>query len=513
VGDFGFIVGLFLLYWLLAGAAGPLAEDASVLSFPFLAKHAALLADASLFGVSAVIVICLCLFVGATGKSAQIPLYVWLPDAMAGPTPVSALIHAATMVTAGVYMIARLNFLFSMSAAAMAVIAVIGAATALFAATMGCVQNDIKKVLAYSTVSQLGYMMLAMGVGAFSAGLFHVMTHAFFKACLFLGAGSVILGMHHEQDIRRMGGLRKFMPRTFTTFALATIAIMGIPPFSGFFSKDEILWQAWKSEHGHPALWFAGFLTAGITAFYMSRLLYLTFFGENRRRQAVPGDDHVLEHETHGHHDAHAVRESPAAMTVPLMILASLSVLAGFVNVPGALNGSNRFAEYLGPVLGLHEHGVHDPLEYLFMLASVGIVLAGSGLAYLFYVKKPGLPGLFAEKLAFPYALVLNRYYIDEVYRFVFVSGAITFSKVLSFFDKFAIDLIVNLCGLAVRTQSRIAGWFDATFVDGAVNLVADSTLSIGEAARRVQTGRVQVYLLALVLVVALGILVKIILV
>jgi NADH-quinone oxidoreductase subunit L len=336
------------------------------------------------------------------------------------------------------------------------------------------------------------------------------MTHAFFKACLFLGAGSVILGMHHEQDLRRMGGLRTFMPKTFATFALATIAIMGIPPFSGFFSKDEILWQAWKSEHGHPVLWLAGFLTAGITAFYMSRLLFLTFFGENRRRQAVHDGHHLDEHETHGHRDAHAIRESPSSMTVPLVILAVFSVMAGFIGVPAALGGSNRFAHFLGPVLGLHGHAPHDPLEYLFMLASVGMALAGSGLAYLFYMRKTGLPRLLAEKLAFLHRLVSNKYYIDELYGFVFVSGAKAFSRALAFFDKYVVDFIVNLSGLALRTQSRIAGWFDDAFVDGAVNFVADSTLSIGDAARRVQTGRVQLYILVLVLMVALGIVVKI---
>jgi len=513
VGDFGFIVGLFLLYWLLSAAAGPLAEGKSILSFSFLTEHAGLIKDSTLFGVSAVTIICLCLFVGATGKSAQIPLYVWLPDAMAGPTPVSALIHAATMVTAGVYMIGRLNFLFSMSSTALAVIAVIGAATALFAATMGCLQNDIKKVLAYSTVSQLGYMFLAMGVGAFSAGLFHVMTHAFFKACMFLGAGSVILGMHHEQDIRKMGGLRKYMPRTFATFGLATIAIMGIPPFSGFFSKDEILWQAYSSEHGHPVLWLAGFLTAGITAFYMSRLVFLTFFGENRRRQAAHDEPHV-EHETHGHHDAHAIKESPAAITTPLMILAFFSITAGLAGVPEALGGSNRIAEFLSPVLGHHvPSGEHNPLEYVLMVASIGAALAGVGLSYFFYIYRPGFPAALAEKFKLFYKLVYNKYYVDEIYGAVFVSGTKALSKGLAFFDKYAVDLVVNLSGLAVKTQARIVGWFDARFVDGAVNFVADSTLALGDNLRKVQTGRVQAYILVLLLVVALGIVVKIILV
>ncbi|HTG01920.1 MAG TPA: NADH-quinone oxidoreductase subunit L [Nitrospirota bacterium] len=503
VGDFGFIVGLFLLFWCLSGAAGPFGQVKSILSFPFLAEHAHLLGGKTLFNVSVVTIICLCLFVGATGKSAQIPLYVWLPDAMAGPTPVSALIHAATMVTAGVYMIGRLHFLFSMSSIALGVIAVIGAATALFAATMGCVQNDIKKVLAYSTVSQLGYMFLGMGVGAFSAGLFHVMTHAFFKACLFLGAGSVILGMHHEQDIRNMGGLRKHMPRTFATFAVATAAIAGIPPFSGFFSKDEILWQAFSSEHGHPVLWFAGFLTAGITAFYMSRLAFLTFFGE-RRGGTCAHHDTAVEHETHGHRDEHAVHESPAAITVPLLILAFFSLVAGLAGVPEALGGSDRFASYLSPLFGHHgPHNEHNLLEYVLMAASVGAAGAGIGTAYLFYIRRPELPGMLTAKMKYVYALVVNKYYVDEIYGFIFVSGTKTASKALAFFDKYVIDLAVNASGLILRTQARIAGWFDNTFVDGAVNLVADSTLALGENVRKVQTGRVQVYILVLVLVLA----------
>jgi len=501
VGDAGFIVGLFLLYGFLAGAAGPAAAGRSVLSFPFLAEYAHLLHGETIFGASLVTVICLALFLGAAGKSAQIPLHVWLPDAMAGPTPVSALIHAATMVTAGVYMIGRMNFLFSMSHTALAVIAVTGAATALFAATIGCVQNDIKKVLAYSTVSQLGYMFLGMGVGAYSAGLFHVMTHAFVKACLFLGAGSVILALHHEQDMGKMGGLRKHLPRTFATFTLATIAIMGLPPFSGFFSKDDILWQAWSSGQGHPLLWFSGTLTAGITAFYMSRLLLLTFFGEDRR------DAPAGHHDERGGHDHHEIRESPAAITAPLIILAFFSVIAGFLGVPEALGGSNRIAEFLSPVLGHHgAGGGHDPVEYLLMAVSTGAAVAGSATAYLFYIKKPELPALLADRLKRPYRLVYKKYFIDEVYGLLFVSGAVRVSKALAFFDKYAIDLLVNLSGLALRTQSRIAGWFDQRFVDGVVNLVADTTLFSGDQVRKVQTGRVQVYVLALVAVVALAI-------
>ncbi len=508
VGDFGFIIGLFLLYWSLAEAAGPAASGRSILSFSFLAGHVHLLKGATVFGASLVTVICLALFLGATGKSAQIPLYVWLPDAMAGPTPVSALIHAATMVTAGVYMIGRLNFLFSLSPAALAVVAWVGAGTALFAATMGCVQNDIKKILAYSTISQLGYMFLGMGVGAYTAGLFHVMTHAFFKACLFLGAGSVILGMHHEQDIRKMGGLRKVMPRTFATFAVATAAIMGVPPFSGFFSKDEILRQAFIGEHGHPALWAIGYLTAGITAFYMSRLLLLTFFGQSRRDASAGHDGGHGE----GSH-AQEVKESPAAITAPLMILAFFSATAGFAGIPAALGGADRIAAFLAPVLGSHEAGgEHGALEYVIMAACLVAAAAGFFTAYLFYVRKPGLPDILAGRLRSVHRLVYNRYFIDEVYGVLFVAGTKTLAKVLAFFDKYAIDLLVNLSGLAVRTQARISGWFDERYVDGAVNLVADSTIAFGEQVRKVQAGRVQVYVLVLVLVVVAGIVITIVL-
>src|SRR5438874_8213854 len=273
------------------------------------------------------ITIALALFVGAAGKSAQIPLYVWLPDAMEGPTPVSALIHAATMVTAGVYMVARSNFIFQLAPQAMLVVAVIGALTALMAATIGIVQNDIKRVLAYSTVSQLGYMFLALGVGAYAAGVFHLMTHAFFKALLFLGSGSVIHALHHEQDMRNMGGLKNKIPITFWTMFIGTLAIAGTPFLSGFFSKDEILWRAFSNPQGHVLLWLLGALVAGMTAFYMFRLLFMTFFGESRV------DHHTAEH----------IHESPRSMTIPLIILAIGSLLAGYVGFPAWLGGSNAF--------------------------------------------------------------------------------------------------------------------------------------------------------------------------
>jgi NADH-quinone oxidoreductase subunit L len=337
IGDAGFLLGIFLLFWNLGGGAHSL-------SFQEIAAHA------KAIPLSTVTIITLLLFVGATGKSAQLPLYVWLPDAMAGPTPVSALIHAATMVTAGVYMIARLNFLFILSETSMAVVATVGALTALFAASIGLAQTDIKRVLAYSTISQLGYMFLGVGVGAFSAGIFHLMTHAFFKGLLFLGAGSVIHGMSGEQDMQKMGGLRTHQPITFVTMFVATLAIAGIPGLAGFFSKDEILAQAFASPHGSPWLWATGVVAAGLTSFYMFRLLFLTFFGECR------ADEHTRHH----------IHESPAVMTVPLMILAVLSVIGGYVGLPAHWLWGNRFEAFLEPVFAGAEGGHLAPgTEYL----------------------------------------------------------------------------------------------------------------------------------------------------
>jgi len=336
IGDFAFMVGIFLLFWALAG------EGHATLTFRYLAEHAHLLEGHMFWGIGTVTLITWLMFVGATGKSAQIPLYVWLPDAMAGPTPVSALIHAATMVTAGVYMIARLNFLYSMSPATLTWVAWVGGLTAFAAATIGVAQNDIKKVLAYSTVSQLGYMFLAMGSAAYAAGIFHLMTHAFFKGCLFLAAGSVIHAMHHEQDMRKMGGLSRYLPYTYMTFFISTIAIAGIPPAAGFFSKDEILWKTFSS--GHVFLWGLGLAGAALTAFYMFRLVFMTFHGDFR------GDAHTREH----------LHESPVSMTLPLVILAALALLAGALGVPVALGGSNRFEHWLAPVMGGGAHGVHQ---------------------------------------------------------------------------------------------------------------------------------------------------------
>ena len=373
--------------------------------------------------------ITLLFFVGATGKSAQIPLYVWLPDAMEGPTPVSSLIHAATMVTAGVYMIARCNVLYSMAPVSMAVVAIVGVATAIYTASIGICQNDIKKVLAYSTISQLGYMFLGVGVGAYSAGIFHLMTHAFFKGLLFLGAGSVMHAMSGELDMRKMGGLRKKIPVTFWTFLIATLAIAGIPGLSGFFSKDEILWQAFSSSHGHFLLWLVAAVAAGMTAFYMFRALFMTFWGECR------ADEHVKHH----------IHESPKIMTVPLMVLAfalrrwrlhRCSPYPGggqsYPRISGACLGRRGRARQ-GPCrdsaslpgLGLRRRGgrTSATLEFLMMVVSVVIALIGIGIAYLFYVKNPALPKQLAENFKGLYRLVYNKYYIDELYEILFVKS------------------------------------------------------------------------------------------
>ncbi|HHI02639.1 MAG TPA: NADH-quinone oxidoreductase subunit L, partial [candidate division Zixibacteria bacterium] len=321
IGDFGFLLGLFIIFWQVGS-----------LDFATVFEKAP-----AMFAVGGTLITAatLLLFLGATGKSAQIPLFVWLPDAMEGPTPVSALIHAATMVTAGVYMIARSNVLYMMAPTTLAVVAIVGMATAFFAGTIALAQNDIKRVLAYSTVSQLGYMFVACGVAAFTAGIFHLMTHAFFKALLFLGSGSVIHAMAGQQDMRYMGGLKKYMPTTYWTFIIATLAIAGIPLFSGFFSKDEILWKAFSSQYGSTWLWVFGFLAAGMTAFYMFRLVYLTFFGKER-----------MESQTREH-----LHESPKVMTVPLMLLAVLSIVGGYVGIPHILGGVNHFEHFLEPVL------------------------------------------------------------------------------------------------------------------------------------------------------------------
>jgi NADH-quinone oxidoreductase subunit L len=405
-------------------------------------------------GNTTVLWITLLLFIGAIGKSAQIPLYVWLPDAMAGPTPVSALIHAATMVTAGVYMVARCSILYALSPVAMEVVAIVGVVTAVFAATIGLVQNDIKKVLAYSTISQLGYMFLAMGVAAFSAGIFHLMTHAFFKALLFLGSGAVIHAMHDEQDIQKMGGLKEYLPITYKTFLIGAIAIAGIPPFAGFFSKDEILWKTFSSEQGSWIFWLLGVFGAAMTAFYMFRLVTLTFGGKKRFNH------HLQPH------------EAPKLMTVPLIILAGLSILGGFVGIPHW----SGIEHWLDPVFspaqyklmsGEYSGGI---LEYLLMAVSVGIAAAGIYAARWVYLQRIEIAASLQQRYPRVYRLLLNKYYVDEVYDAVIVEPA-------------------------VKTSEEIL-WkvVDVTLIDGMVNGSAKGISVIAQSLRKIQTGVVQFY-------------------
>ncbi|MED5515552.1 MAG: NADH-quinone oxidoreductase subunit L [SAR324 cluster bacterium] len=414
------------------------------------------------YGGGLVTAITLLLFLGATGKSAQIPLYVWLPDAMEGPTPVSALIHAATMVTAGLYMVARLSHLFVLAPFTMNVIAVVGTVTALLAATVAITQTDIKRVLAYSTVSQLGYMFLAMGVGAFGAGVFHVMTHAFFKALLFLGSGSVILAVHHEQDMRKMGALKNKLPITYITMLLGTLAISGIPFFSGFFSKDEILWKAYSSPLGNPWLWGVGFLTAGLTAFYMFRMIYLTFHGESRV------DSHTAEH----------VHESPLSMTIPLMILALLAVTGGFFGVPHVFhlipNGmENYFQGFFTEIPS--GHGAVST-EWTLMGFSVAFALLAWFVAGRLYHSGFDLASRLRSKCEPLYQLSLNKWYVDEFYNSVIIQPGRLFST----------HILWRL--------------FDQNVIDRAVNTTADVARMVGNSIRPLQNGLTQNYALIITL-------------
>jgi len=484
IGDFGFTLGVFLLFWTMSDAGHP------SVTFRELAANVHVLDGQMFWGVGVATLVTLLFFVGATGKSAQIPLHVWLPDAMAGPTPVSALIHAATMVTAGVYMIARLGFLFDMAPFTLSVVAWTGALTALFAATIALAQNDIKRVLAYSTVSQLGYMFMGMGAGAYTAGIFHLMTHAFFKACLFLGSGSVIHAMGGEQDMRKMGGLKQWLPQTYTTFLLSTIAIAGIFPFSGFFSKDEILWKHYSSERGSQVLWGLGLIGAGLTAFYMFRLLFMTFHGDNR------SDHHTREH----------LHESPPVMVYPLIILALLAAVGGMVGVPEALGGAHRLERWLAPVF---EHGTHAAThaeahsyatEWLLMGVSMGIAVIGILIARAMYVTKSVSPEVFAEAAdGAPYRLVYNKYYVDELYTAVFVNGTLLLTRLCAGFDRYVIDFVVDGSAYLTRLVSWVNGLFDNYIIDGIVNRVADLTMGIGNRFRQLQTGSINGYLYVIV--------------
>jgi NADH-quinone oxidoreductase subunit L len=458
IGDFGFLLAMFLIV-------------AHFGSLDFAHVFNAISVNPDWHG-GVLTAIALLLVVGAAGKSAQIPLYVWLPDAMEGPTPVSALIHAATMVTAGIYMVARCHTLFDRSPYALGVVAIIGAATAIFAACIGMVQHDIKRVLAYSTVSQLGYMFMACGVGAYTAGIFHLLTHAFFKALLFLAAGSVIHALSGEQDMRKMGGLRKQIPVTFWTMTMGVFAIAGIYPLAGFFSKDEILFRTFTSDNPlGKLLWFVGLVTAGMTAFYMFRLWFKTFFGESRFEEASHDADH-------GHADSHAhgVHESPAIMTIPLIILAILSVIGGWVGIPAALGGHNEIEHFLAPVF---ESGapaeaatavVSHSLELT--LAAVSLLTAALGflIAYVFYYKKPGTAAALAQKAPALYRLVENKFYVDEIYSAVIITPLLMFTRLI------------------------LGGLIDSGLVNGSGSLAAATTRGLSTVTRRIQSGNIRSY-------------------
>ena len=450
IGDFGFLLGIFFLF-----------RQFGTLDFVSLFPRIDALPievgqfPAGILGFGVLTSAALLLFVGAAGKSAQVPLYVWLPDAMEGPTPVSALIHAATMVTAGIYMVARSHVLFAHAPFAMTVIAFVGAFTALFAATIGLVQTDIKRVLAYSTVSQLGYMFLALGVGAWSAAIFHLVTHAFFKALLFLGAGSVIHAMSGEQDMNHMGGLRKRIPLTYWTFLLATLAIVGAPGFSGFFSKDEILWKTYAGDH--TLLYAMGAVAAAMTSFYMFRLVFKTFHGAERFDSEVAGHVH----------------ESPATMTFPLVALAALSVVGGWVGIPAVLGGANLFEHFLAPVFGAEYNltgtDAHST-ELIFMGAAVAIALAGFLLAVYFYLVRPNLTTALKQRAAMPHRILLNKYYVDELYAAVIVRP---------------------LHWVSDKMLWRV---FDVELVDGLVNGAATLAHRLGKWARAPQSGNTRSY-------------------
>jgi NADH-quinone oxidoreductase subunit L len=450
IGDFGFMLGMFLLFRAFHTLDFQAIFTSSTLQgWPVeLSGHLGTLTFA-----------CLLIFMGACGKSAQLPLYVWLPDAMEGPTPVSALIHAATMVTAGVYVVARSHILFTHAPTAMLVVAIVGCATAFFAATIGLVQTDIKKVLAYSTVSQLGYMFLACGVRAFSAGIFHLMTHAFFKALLFLASGSVIHAMGGEQDMNRMGGLSKKIPWTFGTMLVATMAIAGIPFFSGFFSKDAILLAAFQSDNGGRVLYAFGLLTALLTSFYMFRLIFLTFRGKPR----------FDEHKVHVH-------ESPWSMLGPLVVLAVLAFAGGWFALPAFFQGPDYFSNFLGPVFGSHKaveaatDGAAHQLELILAGVAVSAALIGLGMAYWLYVKKPGKADELAKSMKPAYITLLNKYYVDELYAAVVVKPLLWISTVV------------------------LWKGVDVAGIDGAVNGVAEGLTTVGDGVRHTQSGNTRSY-------------------
>jgi NADH-quinone oxidoreductase subunit L len=451
IGDFGFLIALFLLI-----------KHFGSLNFDQVFSSVTPL-QSEIGGGGLLTAIGILLMVGACGKSAQIPLYVWLPDAMEGPTPVSALIHAATMVTAGVYMVSRSHLIFERAPTALMVVAIIGTLTAFFAATIGIAQTDIKKVLAYSTISQLGYMFMACGVGAFSAGIFHLMTHAFFKGLLFLGAGSVIHAIGGEQDMRKMGGLKSYIPWTFLTMGIATLAIAGVPPLAGFWSKDEILWKAYLVS---PVYWAIGVVTAFITSFYMFRLLYMTFFGDYRGAQVDAhghGSHDPDGHGSQGHGEPH---ESPMVMLVPLMILAVLSLFGGFVG------WHNHFENFLAPVFGVTEAAdtAGRGTEVALMVVSVLVAIAGLLLARLLYYQRPELPQKIADSLGSFYQAVVHKYYIDELYAVLFVKPLVDGSTRILWQD------------------------VDRKIIDATVNDSADGARQVSDEVRHMQSGNIRSY-------------------
>src|SRR5262245_27334658 len=534
IGDWGFILGVFLIFYTFGTLDFRAVQNAAA-TMPIETAH---------FGVLSAI--CLLLFVGATGKSAQIPLYVWLPDAMEGPTPVSALIHAATMVTAGVYMVGRNAVLFSHAPMVMEIVAIVGVLTALMAASIGLVQYDIKRVLAYSTVSQLGYMFTAMGVGAFSAGAFHLMTHAFFKALLFLGSGSVIHAMAGEQDMRRMGALKKYLPVTFMTMMIGTLAIAGIFPLSGFFSKDEILYKAFVHN---KLIWGLAVVTAMMTAFYMFRLMAMTFYGSYRgpawEAAGHGGHGHGGDarghaaaahggHDSHAHDDAghggghghgawHGPHESPTPMTFPLMALAVGAIVAGFVGVPAAIGGNNAIEHFLEPSFTASEHAAaaepgaaraeatepageghgeeHESVgvEIGLMGFSLLVAIVGILLARKFYITSPEISERLAEQWSGAHRTLSNKYYVDELYNATVISGTFASGRGLWSFDRTVVDGGVNGTGWLTLVSSWLSGLTDRYVVDGAVNLVGWVTEESSYWFRRLQTGLVQNYALLMV--------------
>ncbi len=485
IGDAGFILGMLLMFGVL-GTVRFVDVNATLTSGGFAAETAG-------FGVLSLMA--LLLFVGATGKSAQFPLYVWLPDAMEGPTPVSALIHAATMVTAGVYMVARSSALFILTPETSMVVAVIGAFTAILAASIALVQNDIKRVLAYSTVSQLGYMFVACGVGAYWVAVFHLFTHAFFKALLFLGSGSVIHALSGQQDMRKMGALKDKIPVTHWTMFIASLAIAGIPGFAGFFSKDEILWQAYSSPLGSKVIFAVGLITAGMTAFYMWRLMYLTFYGKSRVEPAAAAHIH----------------ESPRVMTIPLSVLAVGSVLAGWIGVPKLWSvfpdAFRTFEHWLAPALAsasahVAETAHHDAAtEWLLMLLSVAVALAGIWLARYMYDIKPEKADALASSAPGLYNTLLNKWYVDEIYGFLFIDGmAKGGGTVLGAFDNRVVDGGVNGAAWLTRLTSTVSIWWDTWIIDGSVRLMSFLVKLSSYPMRILQTGQFQAYALAFVL-------------